>query len=174
MEESTPTEQPTCTFCSEAIDNEAIYCASCGYPENGTEKDVAKFFGRRAMQKNKNIDAKDKIKSARNTLYIIAGATLLLGLFVYFQDKDIYALAANFVVFFIFLLLASWTDTKPLMALLLGLLLYLTLVIISAIVDPTTLFSGVIWKVLIITFLGRGIYSASSIKDVKAPNTTKE
>jgi len=174
MEETSPTEIQTCTFCSETIEKEAIYCASCGYPENGSEKDVAKFYGRRAMQKNRNTDAKDKIKSARNTLYIIAGATLIFGLLGYFQNKDLFTLATNFAVFFIYLLLASWSDTKPLMALLLGLLLYLTLILISAIIDPTTLVSGIIWKVIIIGFLGRGIYSASSIKDVKGPNASNE
>ena len=173
MEEENIIESNFCSFCKESIESESVFCLNCGYPENGTEKDVAQFYGRRAMQKNKNIDAEEKIKSARTTLYVIAGATLVFGLIFYFSNKDLFTLATNFVVFFIYLLLASWSTKKPLMALLLGLLLYLTTIILSAIVDPSSLVRGVLWKVIIIFYLGKGIYSASSIKDVK-PSTIKK
>jgi len=51
------------------------------------------------------------------------------------------------------------------MALLLGLFLYLTTIIISAVIEPTTLIRGILWKIIIIAYLGKGIYSASSLKN---------
>ena len=165
-------EAQFCSFCNESIEFESVFCTSCGYPENDTEKDVSVFYARRAVQKNKNNDAEEKIKSARTTLYVIAGAALVFGLIFYFNDKDLFALATNFVLFFLYLVLASWSSKKPLMALLLGLLLYITTVLISAIVDPTTLVKGILWKVIIVSYLGKGIYSASSIKEVKQQPTT--
>ncbi len=173
MEEITESTSQDCSFCKEKMAMESVFCQDCGFPENGTEKEVAVFYGNRAMQKNKNVGAEGKIKSARNTLYVIAGIILAAGLFRYFINKDIFALSTNFALSFIYLLLASWTSKKPLMAILLGLLLYITTIIISAILEPATLVSGILWKVIIISYLAKGVYSASSIKEVQQPNTTK-
>ncbi len=155
---------PKCTHCEHAITQETAFCPECGYPEKGTEQDVAKFYARRAMAKNQNRDAAEKINSARNTLFVIAGVVMLFGFISFFRYDDFTLLIANFIVCSIYILLGFWTKQKPLIALLLGLLLYVTTVVISAIIDPVTLLGGILWKVLIIGYLGKGIYSASSIK----------
>lgn len=152
-----------CNNCDSVIREEDSFCEECGYPIKGTEQDIAKFYAKRVMNKRKNNNAAEKIKSARNTLYVIAGIVLVFGLFLYFQDSDVGALLINVIVGFIYVILGSWSNRKPLVALLLGLLLYLTVIVISAIADPLTLVAGIIWKVLIIVFLAKGIYSASSI-----------
>jgi len=158
MEENTEGILQECSFCKEKMEPESVFCQHCGFPENGTEKEVAVFYGKRAMQKNKNIGAEGKIKSARNTLYVIAGVILVVGLIAYLSNKDLFALGTNFALSFIYLLLASWTSKKPLMAILLGLLLYVTTIIISAI---------------LVSYLAKGVYSASSIKEVQQSNTSK-
>ena len=107
---------------------------------------------------------KKKINSARNTLYVMAAINFVFGLYFFFTNQDIATLVASMILSIIYLLLAYWSSQKPLMALLLGLLLYLTTIIISAIVDPVTIIQGILWKIVIIAYLGKGIYSASSIK----------
>ncbi|WP_179009170.1 zinc ribbon domain-containing protein [Winogradskyella forsetii] len=153
-----------CSKCNTAILQENIFCQECGFPENGTEKDVAQFHARNVMKKNEHMDADKKIKSARNVLYVIAGITILAGLFYFFRDQDIAILVTNVILGIIYLVLGSWTSKKPLIAILLGLFLYLTTIIIAAIVDPATIIRGIIFKILIIAYLGKGVYSASSIK----------
>jgi hypothetical protein len=123
MEEIRESELHYCSFCKEKMDLESVFCEKCGFPEKGTEKEIAIFYGKRAMQNNKNIDAEEKIKSARNTLYVMAGIVLVSGAFIYYHSKDLFSLATSFALCFIYLLLASWTSKKPLMAILLGLLL---------------------------------------------------
>ncbi|MGB6268617.1 MAG: hypothetical protein WBF67_06345 [Olleya sp.] len=155
--------QIECNHCDTLINEDVAFCTACGYPVQGDEQDVAKFYAKRVMNKRKNSDAKQKIKSARNTLYVIAGFVILFGLFVYYQNDDMPVLIVNVIIGCIYIFLGSWSEEKPLVALLLGLLLYITTIVISAIADPLSLVSGIIWKVLIIAYLGKGIYSASSI-----------
>ena len=156
--------ESSCTICKTPMQSLNVFCPECGFPENGTDKDVAQFHARNAMQKNQHMDADKKIKSARNVLYVMAGITVLFGVFYFFMGQDIAVLVTNVVLGIIYLLLGSWTSKKPLAAILLGLLLYLTTIIISAILDPATLIKGVIFKIIIIAYLAKGVYSASSIK----------
>jgi len=144
MEELTLSEvkEPSCSKCDTPISLETIFCAECGYPENGTEQDVAKFHANNVMQKNQHMDADKKIKSARNVLYVMAGIFLLVGFFNFFNDQDAAVLVSSVIIGVI----------------------YLTTIIISAIFEPATILKGIIFKILIIAYLGKGVYSASSIK----------
>ncbi|WP_028889088.1 hypothetical protein [Tenacibaculum ovolyticum] len=149
-----------CNFCKESIEESIAYCSNCGHPKNGTSKEIAQFFAKRAMQKSKNIDSDKKIKSAKNTLFVLCGIMVVFGLFSYYTTNDILELSIVLFVALIYLLLAFWSDKKPFIALLSGLLLYLTLIIISAVFDPISLVKGFIWKIIIISYLGKGLYSA--------------
>jgi len=164
MEEMLQPQATACSKCDSIIETENVFCSNCGYPENGTEKDIAVFHANNAMERNKNMDAGKKIKSARNTLYVMAGISFLSGIFLFFQDYDSAILVTNVILSLIYLVLGYWSMKKPVMALLLGLLLYLTTIIISAVFEPTSIVRGIIWKVVIIAFLGKGLYSALSVK----------
>ena len=72
-----------CSLCNSLIDDESVYCSECGYPEKGTEKEVAVFHANKVMEKNKNFDAAKKIKSARNVLYVMAGISFLSGDYIF-------------------------------------------------------------------------------------------
>lgn len=167
MENNITTSESNCTFCKKEMKPaDAIFCNHCGHPENGTDKQRAQFFGKRAMQKNKNIDAVDKIQSARNTLFILSGVIALFGFVGYSSHGDVIALGVDLILAIIYLTLAFWSEKNPMMALLLALLLYITTVSIIAIIEPATLIQGIIWKILIISYLGKGMYSASQVKQI--------
>lgn len=156
--------QSGCSICKTPMVSENIFCPECGFPENGTDKDVAQFHARNAMKNNEHMDADKKIKSARNVLYVLAGFTIVFGIIYFFIEKDDAILVTNVILGLIYLVLGSWTTKKPLVAILLGFLLYLTVIIISAIVEPSSIVRGVIFKIIIIGYLAKGVYSASSIK----------
>ena len=156
--------EPACFFCKTPMKSEDVFCPECGFPENGTDKEKAQFHARNAMERNKHMDADKKIRSARNVLYVMAGIVLVFGFIAFFIDQDMGVLITNAILGIIYLVLGSWTSKKPMMAILLGLLLYLTTIIISAIFDPSTIIRGIIFKVFIIAYLAKGVYSASSIK----------
>ena len=163
MENSTTNSIP-CSHCQKEVEVADIFCGHCGYPQNGTQEQQSKFYGQLAIKNARNEDAHDKVKSARNTLFVLSGIIAVFGFVQYLNHQDIVTLGIDFGISLIFLGLAFWTESKPLMAVLIGLLLYLTMIVINAIIEPISLFKGIIWKVIIISFLGKGLYSASSIK----------
>ena len=78
--------EPACSICKTPITTDDTFCSECGFPENGTDKDVAQFHARNAMQKNQHMDADKKIKSARNVLFVMAGITIVFGVIYFFVD----------------------------------------------------------------------------------------
>lgn len=154
-----------CSLCETSLGDGSVFCSNCGYPERGTEKEKAVYHASKVMKKNKHFDAEKKIKSARNTLYVMGGFFFLYSMFYYFNGNDLAVLTTNLILAISYFVLGYWSIKKPLAALLLGLLLYSTVVIISAIVEPASLISGILWKVLIIAYLGKGIYSALGLKN---------
>lgn len=173
MENTLTQEQLVCSFCKIEIKKDVVYCPNCGHPENGTDKERAQFFAKRAMQKNKNIDAGQKIKSARNTLFVLSGLVIVFGFVMYSSSGSTIELAMNFFVAFIYLALAFWSEKKPFIALLVGLLLYITLIAVSAIIEPLSLVKGFIWKIIIISYLGKGLYSANELRKTTTGDTVQ-
>ncbi|MDY8136864.1 zinc ribbon domain-containing protein [Aquimarina sp. 2201CG5-10] len=160
MEEIT-IQNVSCSQCSTEMTLETKFCTNCGYPQNGNEKEKAVFHANRVMKNSQIKDDEKRIKSARNTLYWMAGLSFAFGLILFFRTQDTIELIVQTIVSGIYLLLAYWSQQKPFAAILSGLLLYLTIIAILAIVDPFTIFSGIIFKVIIIAFLVKGVYSAS-------------
>ena len=80
------------------------------------------------------------------------------------MHDDSATLIASGILTIVYLALAYWSQQKPLIAMVLGLLVYLTTLVINAIVDPETIYRGIILKVLIIGFLGKGINSALQLR----------
>ncbi|MEP2937531.1 MAG: hypothetical protein ABJM06_09360 [Gilvibacter sp.] len=158
------TLDPRCTNCEEPIMGKPKFCVNCGFPENGTEQEKSKFIAEKAILKSKQKEAPKRIKSARNTLFIVGGWQMLSSLVIFFLQDDMIELIAGAVVFVIFLLLGFWSQKKPLIALILGLLVYLTLIGLGAIGDPSSLAKGIIIKVVIIAFLAKGINSALELR----------
>ena len=154
-----------CSLCKTEIELDSVFCGSCGFPENGTDQQVNIFHRRLSFNKNQKREADKKIKSARNTLYVLAGITILFSTIQFFSHQDTATLITGYILGVIYILLGSWTSKKPLMAVLLGLLLYVTTIVISAIVEPQTIIKGIIFKIIIIAYLTKGVFSASSIKN---------
>lgn len=123
------------------------------------------FDGVNAYQKE---EANKVIKNARTSLFVISTFTLGFSFIMYFMNSDkegaVYELVADGVISLIFAGLGYLSNKKPYFALLTGLILYFLLIIANAIVDHTTLYKGIILKVLIVTWLIKGIASARSIR----------
>ncbi len=167
MEELQEELQPvarTCTKCEAVVPEGQKYCSSCGYPENGSIEEKAKFNAEAVMTRSKQREAPSRIRGARNTLFVVGGLMLLGGLVYYFLNDDIASLIAGGVLAIVFLILGFWSQQKPLIAIVLGLLVYLTNIVLAAIVEPSTIARGIIIKVVIIVFLIKGINSALHLR----------
>ncbi len=150
-----------CTNCGAEISkSDSKFCVNCGFPHNGTEKEKALFHANRVLKKNAKSEAAKKVQSAKKTLFWMAGIFFVVGLFYFFRSQDPAILITNALLALIFLGLAFWAQTKPFAALLSALLLYIMIIVLNAVLEPMTIIQGILFKVIVITLLGKGVYSA--------------
>jgi hypothetical protein len=109
------------------------------------------------------------IRTARNILFFLAGIQAL-GFFS-IRDEEGIVLYISIGVIILFMLLfvglALWTKKKPFTALLIALILYVSLLITDAIIDPTDLYKGLILKIGIIVSLIAGLRNAKEAQDLR-------
>lgn len=115
--------------------------------------------------KNKEIFVQDQNKSinqGRIALFAIAAIQLLASYFsISMREIPFQLVIPDLVMAVLFLGLGILSFKKSYLALLLGLFMYLTIILIVALISPITLFSGWLLKVIIITTL---IYATSVAK----------
>lgn len=108
--------------------------------------------------------AKEQIGTAKIIIYVIAGFQFLFGFFVYFQTEDFLTLIVSIFMALLYLILASWADKNPFPAILTAFILYVTVILINAVIDPATIISGILWKII---FIGAFIKAIRSAQDAQ-------
>jgi len=112
------------------------------------------------------------IRQARNAIFAAAIILLLNVIILAVAVPDTYeylwldvliwgAFIAGFVV------LGFWTKTKPYYAIIGALILYGLFIILSAVVDITSIYKGIIFKVAVIVFLIKGLKDAKAAQEMK-------
>lgn len=135
-----------------------------------------KYTGDAILYKGELEEAESKIKNASVTLYVIAIFTLILAIVSGIREKEllqIYPFAyhlmngINAFLIIVFLICGWFAKKYPMASLLTGLLVYLGIHILNAVLDPTTLAQGIIFKIIIISFLVNGVVSASRVEKIR-------
>lgn len=160
-----------CNCCSVKYEALDAFCNSCGFPLQGTKQEQDFYISERNVKEIELIDLDEKVETARKSLYWISGLTLFSLVFVAFKpapDEDIsFTVVTTIVLAAAFLGLAVWGKTRTSTALISGLSLYLIIHILNALVDPRTIISGIIVKVIIIGYLIKGIKSVIEREKIK-------
>ncbi|UII33122.1 hypothetical protein LVD17_04685 [Fulvivirga ulvae] len=129
------------------------------------EASKAKAVAQEILMRSRTETAEKHVKASRNTLYVLAGLfflyAILYGMGV--MVHDMVSLIFYSVIGVVYILLALWTKSSPLAAVVLGLLLYLLNIGLSAFIDIDTLYKGWLIKGVIIAYLVRGIIEARKI-----------
>ena len=121
----------------------------------------AKLAAQKVMEERKRKDGEKNIRRARGTLIFLGVLMCGVALWEGFGPANSeLAMIIDFVIAGIFL--GSWFFSKqyPFAAFLTSLLVYILIHLLIAIGDPTTIISGIIWKIVIIAFLSTGIKAA--------------
>ena len=160
-------EELKCTHCLKTIPEENKFCEHCGYPQNGTVSEKSKFHSERILSNSKSKEAPRLIRKARNTLFFISGIAFLVGIYYHFAQDDTATFISSTILAGAYLILAFWSQKKPLVSLVLALLLFLTNIVINGIIDTSTIYSGILFKGIIIFFLAKGINSALHLRNAK-------
>jgi len=160
-----------CQCCFEKVSDADHFCQACGFPLKGSAEEQQHFIYTRNYQQMEIDSLSNKVRSARNTLFVLSGFFLLFGL-GYFavnrrEDTASAILITNAVVSVIFLLLGWWAEKKPLASIISGMVLYILLILMAAIENPLSLFQGIIVKIIIISYLVKGLMSAMEAEKIR-------
>lgn len=162
---------PKCRACGININEQDQFCTSCGFPLKGSEVEQELFLGNRRYKQHQMHDLRRKIKNAQTTLFVLAGLFFILGILFYFisgqNDLSFAALIQNLILAGIFLSLGGWAKSKPVVALISGLVLFILVQLIAIVEDPANIVKGIIIKILVIVYLVRGLQSAIEAEKIK-------
>jgi len=107
------------------------------------------------------------VRNARIGLYVLAGLMLLTIFAV--DDKDDLSgkITIGFIVFIagVYALLGYWSNKRPFTAILTGLILFVSLQVLNAIADPSTLLKGWYIRIGIPIYFILGLRNAKDIQD---------
>jgi hypothetical protein len=151
-----------------------VYCTNCGYPLKGTEQEQRNFILQKSFVTIDLATFKERLQKAANTLYYLAGVFVFYGIITFFirkDDPDVLALVLpNLILAVLFLALGGYTNKKPLACIISGLCLYVIVQILNFIGNPASIAFGIIFKILIIGYMIKGIKSAIEIERIKKEN----
>ncbi|RZL47198.1 MAG: hypothetical protein EOP00_12665 [Pedobacter sp.] len=160
-----------CACCANTYAPVDAFCITCGYPLQGTSEQQENHIANRSVKEIDLIDLNKKVESACNSLYWIGGVMALSGIIGYFtltEEDDIFVfLVTNVILIGAFFAFAVWSKTKPVTALISGLALYIIIQLLNLIVDPTTIIRGIIFKIIIIGYLVKGIMAVLEVEKIK-------
>jgi len=160
-----------CPACNVDASTDDAFCPGCGYPFKGTEYEQRMFSANRNAKEIDLDEADKKIRRASNTLFFIGGTTMVVGLALYAIDKDPSTknnlLITNCILAVIYAGLGFWCKKKPLAAIISGLSLYVLLIIFNAIINPLSIVSGIIFKIIFIGLFINGIKSTLEAEKLK-------
>ncbi|MEP6676269.1 MAG: hypothetical protein ABJA78_13990 [Ferruginibacter sp.] len=112
------------------------------------------------------------IRQARNAIFAAAGILLLNVIILAAsapEDAEYLWIDLSIWGVFIagFIFLGIWTKKKPYTAIICALTLYGIFITLNAVLDITTLYKGIIFKVIVIVFLIKGLTDAKQAQQMK-------
>lgn len=174
------TDKTICFSCkSKGLKTEDYYCPNCRFPQGGTTKEQAEFLNKVVKKKRVLRTNNDKISHARNILYFFSilniAVGVILGLLI---QVNLEVLIGGIIGSLIYFGFAKWSIKKPFPAILSGFFTYIVFNVIGAIADPSTIFQGIILKVVFISIFIYGIRAVKVAeriqKDLEFVNKSKD
>ncbi len=148
------------------------FCSNCGYPVNETTEEQKKFVGRLKVMRITLEEEWKKINRVRIFLFIIAGLTLLVGVFTGLASNNSEGVVAltvlNIVLAIIYLTLGLLVKRYPLPVCVIGLVLFVSIHLLNAFADPKTIIQGILLKIFVVSSFIYGILAARKVKYLAA------
>lgn len=164
-----------CHHCKRTnLAEDEAFCPNCGFPQRGDESSQRRFLAKFNIDKMQQGEYEAAVNKARNILYIVGGLNLLSGILLMAVNNDMANLIAGIIVALAFVGLALWSRTRPFPAILTGFIVYITLLVLGAILNPVSIVSGIIWKIAIISGFVYGYRGAKEAEHIKEQMELKE
>ncbi|MBI1185457.1 zinc-ribbon domain-containing protein [bacterium] len=153
----------SCQNCGTELIENARFCDVCGYPTTGDEMDLKRYKWRSEKKEDLKGSIQKQVRVGRNVLFIVAGFNVV-GAFTNFgMFSDYGMLISLLIIAACYVALARWSYKKPFAAILSGLVIYMLTQIYSGITFPETIVRGIVFKVVIVSALIRGVANARMI-----------
>jgi hypothetical protein len=167
----------TCPKCAAACQPLTRFCEACGAPLEAGAKPRRNAGAQAAARRTQETTAKN-IRSARIALGFVALVTLGFTIFMQARfdgqvadaranpqmtvDEAIVSqqhmlFTVNYLLVAVYVGLLFWCGRNPFAACLTGLVIYVTLILINAALDPATIIQGIIMKIIVIAALANGV-----------------
>ncbi len=161
-----------CPGCKTEYENQPEKCNRCGYPFGGSDKEKSHFVAQQIIKKGKLADTKESIGITRAILFVIAGFNIVFPFFNFADvnvQHDNSACALSIFIGLVFLICGFTVKKDPFISILIPFILLILSYAINAIIEPSTLFNGIIIKLF---FIGSMTYSLINI--IKSEKIKKE
>ena len=153
-----------CYCCKAEYSASDKFCGKCGYPLQGTQEEQKKFSLNYTLNDFEKDVVKGRIGEARLILFVLAFFTAIYGLIQLFRDSETVLFVVNLILAGIYAGLGFWAKKKAFAAILTGGLIYVSIILLTAFVNPMTLIQGIIFKIIFIVAFIRSTYGAYKYK----------
>ncbi len=159
-------EDPTiCYHCkNEGLKLDEKFCSNCGFPQRGTHDEQKSFVIGYQLEKETMVDMKEKIVRARSILLFLGAINFIIGLALGIMQGNYLVIVIQTIISIIYIGLAIWSNKNPIPAFLTGFIFYITMLVMLALINPSTLTQGIIWHLIVI---GSFIYGLKNVKEYK-------
>jgi len=158
-------DDSVCHYCSSTGLNERDkFCLNCRFPQKGTQLEKKHFLYSIKMKKETIVKKEKLVKRARIVLFVLAGLNLLIGIFVGLRiNTDPLLFVGMMIGACIYFTLGMWSRVKPFQAILSAFYVFIVFASIAVIDDPHVVYKGLLFKIIIVTFL---VYGYKAVKDL--------
>lgn len=159
----TGTEKPTCPKCGVSITAGQTFCEECGHQlKKGSARKRSRSPRRRmSLGQKAHLEA---IRRARFWILAVAVLHLIGALFFFIAPGEMDSVATiiivvNIIYAAIYAGFGFWSNTNPFAASLAAMILFCTTILVNVVIDPTTIFQGILIKIFVILALLSGMKS---------------
>lgn len=165
------TDFTTCYYCkSTGLAEGDKFCPHCGFPQRGVQQEMLVFLYNVKRKKELLEQHKKKVQRARTVLFVVGGLQFVAGIVIAVLIPSAAAaiLIIQAIIGALFLGLGFWCKTNPFAASLTGFFVYIVLLVINGVMDPSTIGQGMFLKIAIISAL---VYGYRSVKEAEKLET---
>ena len=159
-----------CTNCQTDFNHEVSICTVCRYPIKGTDKEQATFIAKQVIHKSDVKDSIEQLKKSRMILFGIGAFYLVTPFTPLLSVGSNAVLIWTLALGLIFTGFAFLTYKKPLLAIGIPLGLTILYYLFLLYLNPIYVWTGILWKTIILAGLGYGFYSVHRANKVLKNN----
>jgi hypothetical protein len=159
-----------CYYCSsKGLKDDDLYCPNCGFPQKGSQAEMKKFLSEMNYKQRLINDHKRAVNKARYMLFAFAIFQLLASIFfIYLYIRFNFSLLLPLVGIItsgIYFGLGIWSKKEPFAAILTGFFIFVLIIAINFIIDPKSLFKGIVLKII---FISGFVYGYKGAKEAES------